>query len=153
MTSGIVISKAVALLVALSAMIIGSGALVHSAGTDGPTQDGVEFFEKRIRPILSGNCYMCHSAQAEKPMSGLRLDMAEGLLKGGNSGQPAVVPGHPEKSRLITAIHYSDPDLRMPPPGKLTDQQIKDFETWIAMGAPDPRKASDSGSSPANWQP
>src|SRR5262249_10915180 len=153
MTSRIVISKAVALLVALSAMIIGSGALVHSAGTDGPAQDGIEFFEKKIRPRLSDSCYMCHSAQAEKPMSGLRLDTPEGMLKGGNSGQPAVVPGHPEKSRLVSAIHYSDPDLRMPPAGKLTDQQIKDFETWIAMGAPDPRKASDSAPGQANRQP
>jgi hypothetical protein len=96
---------------------------------------------------------MCHSAQADKPMSGLRLDTREGMLKGGDSGQPAVVPGHPENSRLITAIHYSDPNLRMPPPGKLTDQQIRDFETWIAMGAPDPRKPAESTAGSGNWQP
>src|SRR5262249_7688003 len=60
--------------------------------------------------------------------------------------------GHPEKSRLITAIHYTDPALRMPPGGKLTDQQIKDFETWIAMGAPDPRKSGETDSARANSQ-
>src|SRR5215470_4774035 len=136
MNTRTVIVKTAILAMALSAMLFGSVRLASSSVADGESQDGIEFFEKKIRPILSDNCYMCHSAQAEKPMSGLRLDTAEGMLKGGNSGQPAVVPGHPEKSRLVTAIHYSDPNLRMPPGGKLTDQQIKDFETWISMGAP-----------------
>src|SRR5262245_942108 len=112
MRSRLVILKPPTFIVVLSAMLLGSAVLVHSAAKDSPAQDGFEFFEKKIRPILSDNCYMCHSAQVEKPMSGLRLDTAEGLLKGGNSGQPAVVPGHPEKSRLITALHYLDPDLR-----------------------------------------
>jgi hypothetical protein len=153
MKTRIVIVKAAILVFALGAMFFGSGRLARSSVGDGPSQDGTEFFEKKIRPILTDNCYMCHSAQADKPMSGLRLDTPQGMLKGGNSGQPAVVPGHPEKSRLITAIHYSDPNLQMPPAGKLTDQQIKDLETWIAMGAPDPRKAGDSATAPANSQP
>jgi len=148
-----VILKAAVLTVAMGAMFFGSGRLARTSVADGPSQDSIEFFEKKIRPILTENCYMCHSAQADKPMSGLRLDTPQGMLKGGNSGQPAVVPGHPEQSRLITAIHYSDPKLQMPPAGKLTDQQIKDIEAWIAMGAPDPRKAGDSATAPANWQP
>ena len=52
----------------------------------------LEFFEKRIRPLLSEHCYKCHSAQSEKLKGGLRLDGRELLLKGGDSG-PAVVPG------------------------------------------------------------
>jgi hypothetical protein len=157
MKSRVVVVKAAILAVVLGAMLFDSRRFASSAEADGPAQDGVEFFEKKIRPILSDNCYMCHSAQADKPMSGLRLDTTEGMLKGGDSGQPAIVPGRPEKSRLITAIHYTDAHLRMPPAGKLTDQQVKDLETWVAMGAPDPRKAgaagADGAAGSANWQP
>ena len=153
MNTRTVIVKTAILAMALSAMLSGSVRLASSSVADGDSQDGIEFFEKKIRPILTDNCYMCHSAQADKPMSGLRLDTPQGMLKGGNSGRPAVVPGHPEQSRLVTAIHYSDPKLQMPPAGKLTEQQIKDLETWIAMGAPDPRKAGDSATAQANWQP
>ena len=56
------------------------------------------------------------------------------MLKGGDSG-PALVPGHPEKSRLIQAIRYLDPDLKMPPRSKLDDKHIADFVTWIKDGA------------------
>jgi hypothetical protein len=116
----------------------------HAANTDQvpePSPEGLEFFEKKIRPVLAANCYVCHSAQANKPQGGLLLDSREGLLKGGSSGLTAVVPGDPEKSRLIHAIRYSDPKLQMPPLGKLADDQIKDFEAWIKMGAPVTRKA------------
>src|SRR6516165_2981390 len=83
----------------------------------------VEFFEKRIRPVLAEHCYSCHSAQAAKLKGGLRLDSRDGMLKGGDMG-PAVVPGEPDKSRLMTAIKYGDIDLQMPPRGKLPDQVI-----------------------------
>src|SRR5262249_26677331 len=153
MRSRITVLKTTILSMALATAVLASGRLALHSIIDDPTQGDLEFFEKKIRPILSDNCYMCHSAQADKPMSGLRLDTREGMLKGGDSGQPAVVPGHPEKSRLVTAIHYTDPNLHMPPGGKLPDQQVKDLEAWIAMGAPDPRKPGDSASGPANSQP
>lgn len=102
----------------------------------------VEFFENKIRPILASHCYNCHNAAEGKVKGGLTLDTREGTLKGGDSG-PAVVPGNPDKSLLIKAISYKDPDLQMPPKGeKLTDQQINDLITWVKMGAPDPRTGS-----------
>jgi hypothetical protein len=61
----------------------------------------VEFFEKKVRPILAGHCYGCHSADT-KPAGGLRVDDRNGLLTGGNTG-PAVVPGEPGKSLLVAA--------------------------------------------------
>src|SRR5881628_1971161 len=97
------------------------------------------FFENKIRPLLTKNCYKCHSSESLKLKGELRLDTREGLLKGGSSG-PAIVPGDPEKSLLIKAVRYTDPDLQMPPKGdKLSDEQIKDLVTWVKMGAPDPR--------------
>src|SRR5690606_4364003 len=103
--------------------------------------DGIGFFEKKIRPVLADKCYECHSADAEKIKGGLALDTLESIRRGGDNG-PAVVPGKPEESLLLEAIRYASKDLAMPPPksgGKLTDDVIKDFETWVLMGAPDPR--------------
>src|SRR5437763_6100247 len=100
---------------------------------------GVEFFENKIRPVLVDNCYKCHSAQSEKVKGGLLLDTREGLLKGGDTG-PAIMPGDPEKSLLIKAVRYTDPDLQMPPKKKkLSDEKISYLVEWVKMGAPDPR--------------
>jgi hypothetical protein len=104
-----------------------------------PSREGLEFFEKRIRPTLAENCYACHSEKSKRPQGGLLLDSIEAMLKGGASGQPAVVPGDPEKSLLIKAIRHTDAKLQMPMGGKLPDPVIKDFESWVKMGAPAPR--------------
>jgi hypothetical protein len=100
-----------------------------------PTDAAAEFFEKKIRPVLVEHCYGCHSAKAEKLKGNLLLDSREGLLRGGNRG-PAVVPGDPDKSRLIVAVRFKDVDLQMPQRGKLPDAVIADLTTWVAQGAP-----------------
>ncbi len=103
------------------------------------TASQTEFFENKIRPVLSKHCYKCHSTEATKVKGGLLLDTREAALEGGDSG-PAVVPGDTEKSLLIKAVRYTDPDLQMPPKGeKLSDAQIADLVAWVKMGAPDPR--------------
>ena len=116
--------------------------LTIQPGQQEASREGLEFFEKKIRPVLVDNCYVCHSAQSKKPQGGLLLDSIEGMLKGGASGEPAVIPGDPEKSILIKAIRYSDAKLQMPLGGKLPDPVIKDFEQWIRMGAPGPRQSA-----------
>src|SRR5690348_3409033 len=75
----------------------------------------VQFFESKVRPVLVASCYGCHSAQEQK--SGLRLDSREGMLKGGKRG-PALVPGAPEQTLLLQAVHFEGA-LKMPPAGKL----------------------------------
>ncbi|HKB35344.1 MAG TPA: DUF1553 domain-containing protein [Gemmataceae bacterium] len=102
---------------------------------------GAEFFEKKVRPVLVQRCYECHSQTAKKKRGGLLLDSRDRLRQGGDSG-PAIVPGRPDESRLIKAIRYGDEHLRMPPKGKLPDTVIADLETWVKMGAPDPRDAA-----------
>jgi hypothetical protein len=111
-----------------------------------PSREGLEFFEKKIRPALADNCYACHSEKSRKPQGGLLLDSIEAMLKGGASGQPAIVPGDVEKSLLIKAIRYADAKLQMPMGGKLPDQVIKDFEQWVKMGAPAPRASATAAS-------
>jgi hypothetical protein len=110
---------------------------------------GIEFFEKKIRPVLVQHCYPCHSAEAKKHKGGLLLDTREGLRKGGSSG-PAIVPGKPQESRLVRAVRREDDALQMPPKGKLPPSAIADLETWITMGAPDPRDAA-SASVAGSW--
>lgn len=102
------------------------------------TPEHTEFFERRIRPLLVGNCYECHRAGAKKIGANLLLDSRAGIMKGGDTG-PVITPGDPEASLLIQAIRHTDPHLTMPPEGKLSPQEIVDLETWVRMGAPDPR--------------
>jgi len=132
--------KTFVVLIGISAYVplIGNGRAAQ------PDPDGIEFFEKRIRPVLADHCYKCHSAESEKVKGGLLLDTRDALLKGGDTG-PAITPGDPEKSLLIKAVRYTDKDLQMPPKDKkLSDEQIADFEAWVKIGAPDPREAKPS---------
>jgi hypothetical protein len=93
-----------------------------------------EFFEKKVRPILTAHCTACHSADT-KPAGGLRVDDHKGLLTGGNGG-PAVVPGKPAEGTLLKRVTQRDEKRRMPLEGeKLTDEQVETLTTWIKDGA------------------
>ncbi len=111
------------------------------SGESAITLEQETFFEAKIRPVLAARCGECHSSTAEKLRGGLRLDNREAIRLGGESG-PAIVPGDPDKSLLIRAIRYRDDELRMPPKVRLPDSVVADFETWVKMGAPDPRTGS-----------
>ncbi len=119
------------LLIALAIAVL-PGALAAQEVSRG---DGVVFFESKIRPLLSGNCFKCHGAKKQK--AGLRLDSRARILKGGESG-PAIAPGAPDKSLMIEAVTYKNSDLEMPPKKKLGKRQVEDLTRWIAMGAPWP---------------
>src|SRR4051812_5541108 len=95
--------------------------LAFAAGPD----DGVAFFESKIRPVLIEKCYSCHSDRAEKLKGGLKLDSRAGIRQGGDSG-PAIVPGKPEESTLLQAIAHTDDFAKMPPKEKLPDPVIDD---------------------------
>ncbi len=105
-------------------------------------ENRLDFFEKKIRPVLVDNCYKCHSAEAEKKgkLKGkLRLDLLEGIRGKGGSGLTPVVPDDPDKSNLYRAISYLDSELVMPPKTRLAKPVVANFKQWIEMGAPDPR--------------
>jgi len=99
----------------------------------------LDFFETKIRPVLIERCHQCHATNAKKIEADFLLDTREGIRKGGKSGRDAVIPGDAAGSLLLAAIRQTNPDLQMPPKSKLPDSVIADFETWITMGAPDPR--------------
>jgi cytochrome c553 len=104
---------------------------------DEPDPAGIEFFEKKIRPVLVEHCYECHSATSEKLKGELRLDTRAGMMKGGESGA-IVAPGKVDESLLIQALRYQGTE--MPPKGKLPKEVIADFEQWVKLGLPDPRE-------------
>jgi len=106
-----------------------------------PNAAQLEFFESKIRPVLVEHCLKCHSVEAEKEKKlrgGLKLDAKTNWQKGGENGA-AIVAGKPSEGNLIKSLKYGDPDMQMPPKGKLPEAVIKDFEKWIADGAVDPR--------------
>ena len=117
--------------------------VLGSVQTRGAEQ-GTEFFETHIRPVLADRCYECHGEKKQK--GGLRLDSRAAILKGGESGA-ALVPGDPEGSLVVKAVRYLDKDLQMPPSKdgskKLAPAAIADFEAWVKMGAPVPEGTSN----------
>lgn len=130
----------------LAALLVAAGAVAAAQSPE------IEFFERRIRPVLVERCEVCHSSRLEEPMGNLRVDSREGLLAGGASG-PALIPGSPDRSLMIKALSYLDPVLKMPPTGKLPDRVVEDFRTWIAAGAADPRGAPVEAVSEASGEP
>jgi len=121
-----------------------------------PDTAGLDFFEKKIRPVLIEKCYECHSTKAKeagKLKGGLLLDSREGLHVGGDTG-PAITPGKNDESLLIDAIRFGEDAYQMPPDGKLPADVIADFEKWVALGAPDPRDAAPSSTAeqPIDWE-
>jgi mono/diheme cytochrome c family protein len=105
------------------------------------------FFEQKVRPILQASCFTCHSHAAKKSKGGLMLDARDSLLKGGDRG-PALVPGKPDESLLLKAVGRHDEDLKMPPAGKLTEEQIATLRDWIKMGAPWSAKSEATAAKP-----
>jgi hypothetical protein len=95
-----------------------------------------------VRPLLVEHCYECHSEEAGEQQGGLLLDRQTGWMEGGDTNK-AVIPGEPDASLLITAVRYDDDDLQMPPDGRLSDEEIKLLEDWVARGAGGP--AEDMG--------
>jgi cytochrome c553 len=110
---------------------------------------GVDFFEKKVRPVLVGQCYKCHSAEANTFKGGLAVDTRGGLTQGGDTG-PAVVPGKPKESLILKALRHDG--LKMPnDTTKLPDEVAADFEKWVAMGAPDPRDGKSTARKGIDW--
>src|SRR3954467_7576509 len=114
----------------------------RQAATPGtaPAPQSSEYFESYVRPVLAANCFDCH---AEEKMGGLRLDSRDAMLKGGRSG-PAIVPGDPDKSLLITAVRQTRDTLKMPKGGKLKPAEVEALAEWVKAGAVWPAVAAAS---------
>lgn len=110
------------------------GAFPQHAKSEEDEAAKIDFFRKKVAPVLKEHCYECHSQKADEVKGDLLLDSQAALAKGGANG-PAVVPGDVEASFLIRAIRYTEDDYKMPPRGKLDDDVVRDLEKWIKEGA------------------
>ncbi len=121
-------------LLALAGVLTLSGGIARGAAAA-----DIEFFEKKIRPLLVERCYECHSGEPGKKIKGgLRLDHADGWRMGGDSG-PAIVAGNVEQSALIKAVRYTGLDFEaMPPKTQLPSEEVALLEEWVKRGAPSP---------------
>ncbi len=112
---------------------------VVTAADQSATPAQLEFFEKKVRPLLARHCYACHGHKAKVLKGGLRLDERRGAFKGGDSGA-VIVAGRPDKSLLIRSVRYQA--LEMPPTGKLKPAEIEVLVTWVKNGAAWPAESS-----------
>ena len=124
----------------LAALALGASSLFAQ------TPDQIEFFEKKVRPILAANCQACHGSQLKT--AELDLSSAAGFVQGGQSG-PLVSPDEPSESRLLKVIGYEE-KLKMPPTGKLKEHEIAGLTEWVEMGAPWPGAAEILANQPKN---
>ena len=96
-------------------------------------------FEKDIKPLLEKSCVKCHSG--EKPKSKYRMDSLASVIKGGESGDAAIIPGNSAKSPMVAYVSELVEDMEMPPTDKrekypaLTKEQIGLLRAWIDQGA------------------
>lgn len=112
-------------------------------GAAEPAPQQAEHFEKKVRPLLAEKCYKCHSHDGGKIKGGLVLDSLSGVLQGGDSGKPAVVPGKPDHGELLARVLSTDEEEQMPPKGeRLTKDQVAILSDWIKQGAPWPGATS-----------
>ena len=90
-----------------------------------------------VRAIFTAKCLACHGNDAKELKGDYDLRTREAAIKGGESGEAAIVPGHPEKSPLYRAITWEDAGIQMPPKenDRLTVEQVAVIRRWIEAGA------------------
>ncbi len=119
-------------------LLLASALTGFAVSADG--EETGQLFTDKVWPLLESRCVSCHGA--DKVKGGLRLDSREAILKAGDSGERAVVPGRPGDSLLLHAVMHSKKDLEMPPKEKLTTNDVAVIERWIRDGAPWPKAAA-----------
>ncbi|HWA99957.1 MAG TPA: c-type cytochrome domain-containing protein, partial [Pirellulales bacterium] len=94
-------------------------------------------FAHDVQPILAKHCFECHGPDTQE--SRLRLDVRDWVLRGGESGEPAIIPRDAGNSHLVKLVSSRSEQTRMPPGGPaLSSDEIGMLTRWIDQGAPWP---------------
>lgn len=115
----------------LCTLLLSSVILPASAGH---AQSDAEYFENQVLPLLKDKCFDCHSHEAGEANGNLMLDSAAAISAGGTRG-PAINMAQLAKSPFVVAVTYEDPELQMPPDGKLNESEMEILKEWILAGA------------------
>ncbi len=115
-------------------------ALFGLASAPASADEGDEAFALKVKPILVARCLACHGSDPDLLLGGLDLSSREGVLRGGNSGNPAIVPGDPGASALYRAVSAAADVVPMPPKenDRLDANETAAVRAWIEHGAPWP---------------
>lgn len=116
-------------------IIIGTPTLIR--GDDVPSE-AEELYVHRVRGILKAKCFACHGEKPDDIKGGFDMSTRKGFLQPGDSGDPAIVPGKPDESYLISAIKWESSEMPPKENDRLTPEQIRYFEAWVKGGAPWP---------------
>ncbi len=94
-------------------------------------------FHNEIRPIFQANCNGCH--QPAKRKGDYLMTEFQALLKGGETGEIAIVPGKPVLSYLVEQIKSDKTGFAEMPKGKnakpLHATEYEKIIRWIEQGA------------------
>lgn len=103
-----------------------------------PTADAEEVFAQRVLPIFKARCFSCHGDEPDDLRGEFDMRTLDSILKGGESGDPGMVPGNADQSLIFQAINWDE--LEMPPKenDRLNADQIQYVKRWINDGAPWP---------------
>ncbi len=122
---------------ALAAVLLASPPLVFAQAQPAPAVD----YDRDVRPILAERCFGCHGERQQQ--SGLRLDLRQQALRGGDYGV-VIVPGNAAESKLVKRLIGSEAGLQMPPTGPIPQHEIETLRTWIDAGAEMPGRAIET---------
>ncbi|TWU35911.1 DUF1549 domain-containing protein [Novipirellula artificiosorum] len=110
------------------------GGIADAADETEPAAEAISF-AVNVEPILREKCWGCH--QRAKSLGDYVMSDFDSLLRGGETGQSAIVPGAPDESYLLEQIVPVNGHAEMPKPPfpALTDGEIDTITRWIAEGA------------------
>jgi mono/diheme cytochrome c family protein len=137
----------------MAALAASPWAATTARGADDKDRAATELFLGKVAPLLKTRCLACHGDDAQKLKGGLDLRSREAMLKGGESGEPALEPGRPDDSLLYLAVTRDDPTLAMPPKenDKLAAEEVAAIRSWIEAGAPWAAPAEQSRARTYTW--
>lgn len=130
---------------ALAAYVLWSLCLATGVGQSATPADdhpspGDRLFALEVKPMLAAKCLPCHGQSPSVVLGGLDLTSREAMLRGGQSGRPAIVPGVAAESLVLLAVSPNFPELSMPPKesDRLDPEAVAHVREWITRGAPWP---------------
>src|SRR6218665_1623961 len=112
----------------ISALIIATLSIGWNYFQDG-SSEGIDY-STEVKPILNKHCISCHGGVKRQGDFSL-LFRNEALAKT-KSGNPAIIPFHPEQSEFIKRLTHTDPDERMPYKApQLSQKDIETLTKWV----------------------